>query len=261
MNEIIYDFCSPGNLNIPRDVFYPEEKSKQTVSWGVTEWAGIAHSRRHVWAPSSRRPGLTHSSGSGMCWILEGAKGVRSLPLWSGNIEPPPPPGSFSLKPRTPASAREKQQTNPNGDTITKYPASLPQNRQGHQQQGKSEKMSQLRGARGEVATECHVGTWHRDRERHQWENVWNAVCGLDTTDVSMLGPYCDKRIMLMPAVNNRGSGACVVWECPVLSLQLFHQSKTVWDFPGSPVVETLPSNVGGAGSIPGWGAKMIPHA
>ena len=72
-------------------------------------------------------------------------------------------------------------------------------------------------------------------------------MCGLDTTDVSMLGPYCDKRIMSMPAVNNRGSGACVVWECPVLPLQLFRQSKTVWDFPGSPVVETLPSNVGAA--------------
>ena len=31
-------------------------------------------------------------------------------------------------------------------------------------------------------------------------------------------------------------------------------------DFPGSPVVRTLPSNAGGAGSIPGQGAK-IPHA
>ena len=31
-------------------------------------------------------------------------------------------------------------------------------------------------------------------------------------------------------------------------------------DFPGSPVVKTSPSNAGGAGSIPGWGAK-IPHA
>ena len=31
-------------------------------------------------------------------------------------------------------------------------------------------------------------------------------------------------------------------------------------DFPGGPVVETLPSHVGGVGSIPGWGAK-IPHA
>ena len=30
--------------------------------------------------------------------------------------------------------------------------------------------------------------------------------------------------------------------------------------FPGSPAVRTLPSNAGGAGSIPGWGAK-IPHA
>ena len=31
-------------------------------------------------------------------------------------------------------------------------------------------------------------------------------------------------------------------------------------DFPGGPVVKTLPSNAGGEGSIPGWGAK-IPHA
>jgi len=31
-------------------------------------------------------------------------------------------------------------------------------------------------------------------------------------------------------------------------------------DFPGSPVVKTSPSNAGGAGSIPGEGAK-IPHA
>ena len=31
-------------------------------------------------------------------------------------------------------------------------------------------------------------------------------------------------------------------------------------DFPGSPVVKILPSNAGGAGLIPGQGAK-IPHA
>ena len=31
-------------------------------------------------------------------------------------------------------------------------------------------------------------------------------------------------------------------------------------DFPGGPVVKTSPSNAGGVGSIPGWGAK-IPHA
>ena len=31
-------------------------------------------------------------------------------------------------------------------------------------------------------------------------------------------------------------------------------------DFPGCPVVKTMPSNAGGAGSIPGWGAK-IQHA
>ena len=31
-------------------------------------------------------------------------------------------------------------------------------------------------------------------------------------------------------------------------------------DFPGSSVVKTSPSNAGGTGLIPGWGAK-IPHA
>ena len=31
-------------------------------------------------------------------------------------------------------------------------------------------------------------------------------------------------------------------------------------DFSGGPVVKTLPSNVGGASSIPGWGSK-VPHA
>ena len=31
-------------------------------------------------------------------------------------------------------------------------------------------------------------------------------------------------------------------------------------DFPGGPVVKTLPSSASGEGSIPGWGVK-IPHA
>ena len=31
-------------------------------------------------------------------------------------------------------------------------------------------------------------------------------------------------------------------------------------DFPGGPVVKTLPSSAGGGDLIPGWGAKM-PHA
>ena len=30
-----------------------------------------------------------------------------------------------------------------------------------------------------------------------------------------------------------------------------------MWDFPGSPVVKSLPSNAGGAGSIPGQGPKI----
>ena len=37
-------------------------------------------------------------------------------------------------------------------------------------------------------------------------------------------------------------------------------KKKDSKDFPGSPVAKTLPSNAGGAGSIPGRGAK-IPHA
>ena len=37
-------------------------------------------------------------------------------------------------------------------------------------------------------------------------------------------------------------------------------KSMESWDFPGNPVVKTSPSNAGGAGSIPGLGAK-IPHA
>ena len=31
-------------------------------------------------------------------------------------------------------------------------------------------------------------------------------------------------------------------------------------DFPGGPVVKTLPSNAGGVGSVPGQGAKIL-HA
>ena len=30
-----------------------------------------------------------------------------------------------------------------------------------------------------------------------------------------------------------------------------------LWGFPGSPVVKSLPSNAGGAGSIPGQGPKI----
>ena len=37
-------------------------------------------------------------------------------------------------------------------------------------------------------------------------------------------------------------------------------QQKPLGDFPGGPVVETSPSSAGGAGLIPGRGAK-IPHA
>ena len=35
-------------------------------------------------------------------------------------------------------------------------------------------------------------------------------------------------------------------------------KSKKGWDFPGDPVVMTLPSNAVGTGLIPGWGAKIL---
>ena len=41
---------------------------------------------------------------------------------------------------------------------------------------------------------------------------------------------------------------------------QLFFKIEIYWDFPGSPVVGTLPSIAGGASQIPGWTAR-IPHA
>ena len=40
---------------------------------------------------------------------------------------------------------------------------------------------------------------------------------------------------------------------CPVPSAS----EELIRDFPGSPVVKTSPSNAGGAGSIPGLGAKI----
>ena len=33
-----------------------------------------------------------------------------------------------------------------------------------------------------------------------------------------------------------------------------------LWDFPGNPVLKTLPSISGDVGSVPGWGTK-IQHA
>ena len=41
--------------------------------------------------------------------------------------------------------------------------------------------------------------------------------------------------------------------------VHLPHSKVQSRGFPGGPVVNTLPSNARGMGSIPGWGAK-IPH-
>ena len=46
----------------------------------------------------------------------------------------------------------------------------------------------------------------------------------------------------------------------PVLQLCCSFSELYWWDFPGGPVVKNLPSNAGGACSIPGQGTK-IPHA
>ena len=35
-------------------------------------------------------------------------------------------------------------------------------------------------------------------------------------------------------------------------------KSKKGWDFPGDPVVMTLPFNAVSTGLIPGWGAKVL---
>ena len=45
----------------------------------------------------------------------------------------------------------------------------------------------------------------------------------------------------------------------PITNSRMFLKMNIYWDLPGSPVVKTPPSNAGGAGSIPGRGAK-IPH-
>ena len=49
----------------------------------------------------------------------------------------------------------------------------------------------------------------------------------------------------------------CTSWQYSLVSPPIKTQ---YWDFPGGPVVKTLPSRAGGVGSIPGWGAG-IPHA
>ena len=47
---------------------------------------------------------------------------------------------------------------------------------------------------------------------------------------------------------------------CVLKNIVMFHKTTLSGDFPGGPVVKTLPSNAGRVGSIPGQGAK-IPHA
>lgn len=84
MSEIIYAFCSPGYLNIPKDVFLPEEKNKQfsyeshKLSWNCS----CMHACMRAFLRVSSRALLTDSLGSGLCRVLE--KPEDSLPLRSG---------------------------------------------------------------------------------------------------------------------------------------------------------------------------------
>ena len=87
----------------------------------------------------------------------------------------------------------------------------------------------------GEKGTLLHCW-WECKLVQPLWKTVWRFLKKLKVElpydpAIPLLGIYPDKTI-----IQKRG------------------------DFPGSPVVNTLPSNAGGAGSIPGWGAK-IPHA
>lgn len=82
MNEIIYAFCSPGYLNIPKVVFLPEEKNKQTVLLeSQTELELLMHACMRAFLRVSSRAWLTDSLGSGLCRLLEKPK--DSLPLRS----------------------------------------------------------------------------------------------------------------------------------------------------------------------------------
>ena len=68
-----------------------------------------------------------------------------------------------------------------------------------------------------------------------------------------------DKINVFMPA--NITSTLQPVDQGVISKFKNFSVKKCIsWDLPGSPVVETSPSNARGAGSIPGQGAK-IPHA
>ena len=58
------------------------------------------------------------------------------------------------------------------------------------------------------------------------------------------------------PAVEARSFNHWTAREVPKFMLL----KRIIQDFPGGPAVKTSPSNAGGVGSIPGWGAN-IPHA
>ena len=49
--------------------------------------------------------------------------------------------------------------------------------------------------------------------------------------------------------------------QCLINQVRYIFKTKLCWDdFPDSPVVDTLPSNTGDGGSVPGWAAKTSKH-
>ena len=62
------------------------------------------------------------------------------------------------------------------------------------------------------------------------------------------------------PPKSTSGDISTIHIDIPVAVKHRIYRKEWTWDFPGGPVVKTLPSTAGGAGSIPGWGTK-IPHA
>ena len=72
-----------------------------------------------------------------------------------------------------------------------------------------------------------------------------------------------EKKTAVLRKASLQGRPLAGIWETGfwvVPTIPRTDKNGSLWDFPGSPVVKTSPSNAGGVGSIPGQGAK-IPHA
>ena len=71
------------------------------------------------------------------------------------------------------------------------------------------------------------------------WGGLWGAWGGCKSWPWALNARLCSRILLLVvkSETETRKRGDC-------------------WDFPGGPVVKTLPFNAGGLGSIPGWGTR-----